>query len=178
MSDIKLKNVRISYPHIFQAKAFQGSGTPKFSATFLLHKVEHKELIAQIATAMKELAATAFKDKRLPASDKLCLRDGDLSGRAENEGYFIFTASESKRPAVVDKDKTPLVAEDDVIYAGCRVNAAVRLWAQDNQYGKRINANLLGVQFAKDDERLGNGASTPSVDDMFDSEDGEADPFA
>jgi len=31
------------------------------------------------------------------------------------------------------------------------------LWAQDNQFGKRVNAELLGVQFVRDGEPFGGG---------------------
>ena len=37
------------------------------------------------------------------------------------------------------------------------MNAIVELWAQDNNYGKRINASLAGVQFAKDGEAFAGG---------------------
>ena len=180
MSDIKLPNVRVSYPHLFTPKAFQGQGIAKYSAAFLLHKKDHAELIKSIAAAMVEMAKENFKDKRLPPPDKLCLRDGDQSGKADYAGYWVLTATEAKRPVVIDKDKSALAAEDDVIYPGCHVNGYVRLWAQDNQYGKRINANLLGVQFAGPGDPLSQGASTPAVDDMFgDASDfAEADPFA
>lgn len=176
--DLNLKNVRISYPHLFEPKTFPGSTSAKFSATFLLDKVKHKDLVAQIGATIKALAAQAFKDKKTPMPDKLCLRDGDLTGRDENVGCWTLTSSESKRPVVVDQSKTPLVAADDVVYAGCYVNAKVRLWAQDNQYGRRINANVLGVQFAGDGERFGGAGRNYSADEMFDDVSGFAEETA
>jgi hypothetical protein len=48
------------------------------------------------------------------------------------------------------------LAEDDgVLYSGCYVNMTVTLWTQDNEYGKRVNANLRAVQFVKDGEAFG-----------------------
>jgi hypothetical protein len=44
----------------------------------------------------------------------------------------------------------------------------VELWAQDNQYGKRINASLGGVQFAKDGESFGGGGNVVEADDFDD----------
>lgn len=167
--EINLPNVRISYPHLFEPYAGPNGGKAKYSAMFLLHKVEHAALIEQIKARIKAVIAQEFKGKtRVPAGDKLCLRDGDLSGRPDEAGYWTFSSSESRRPVVVNRDRSPLVAEDEVIFPGCRVNAKVRLWAQDNQYGARINANLIGVQFVKDDEKLGNGRAAYSADDMFD----------
>jgi hypothetical protein len=166
--EIPLKNVRVSYPHLFEPHAMNPGDKPAYSATFLLHKVEHAALIKEIAQKMKALAAENYKDKRLPPPDKLCLRDGDLSNRAEYEGHWTLSARETTRPVVVNKDRSPLVESDDVIYAGCVVNARIRLWTQDNSYGRRVNANLLGVQFVKDGERMGGRARIPA-EDMFDS---------
>lgn len=175
---INLREVRISYPHLFEPYAYQGEGTPQYSAVFLLDKKQHSELIKQIAGQMKKLAAEAYRDKKLPPPDKLCLRDGDLSGRAENEGNWILSARETARPVVVNRDRTPLTAEDDAIYPGCVVNAKIRLWAQENKWGRRINSNLLGVQFVRDGDRLGNRGPRMTADEMFDSVEGFDEPEA
>ncbi|MDC5277565.1 DUF2815 family protein, partial [Acinetobacter baumannii] len=63
--------------------------------------------------------------------------------------------------------KTPLVQADGRPYAGCYVNAAIELWCQDNNYGKRINASLRGVQFLKDGEAFA-GGGVASEDDFED----------
>lgn len=176
--EIPLREVRISYPHVFEPWSRNANEKKKYSAVFLLDKQKHKDLIKQVAQAMKALCTMEAKDKRLPPPDKLCLRDGDLSGRSENEGCWTLNASEDARPVVVNADRTPLTAEDDVIYPGCVVNARIRLWYQDNQYGKRVNANLLGVQFVRDGDRLGNRGPRMTADEMFDSVEGFDEPEA
>ena len=45
-------------------------------------------------------------------------------------------------------------------FSGAVVNASVEIWAQDNKFGKRINATLIAVQFQADDEPLGGGHVT------------------
>ena len=75
---------------------------------------------------------------------------------------------------VLDRDRTPLSEDDNRIYAGCHVNGVLELWAQDNQYGKRINANLLGVQFFKDGAPFADGVSV-SADDFVAFGDDEED---
>ena len=35
---VQLKDVRLTFPNVFEAKAVNGQGEPKFSATFLLAK--------------------------------------------------------------------------------------------------------------------------------------------
>ena len=74
-------------------------------------------------------------------------------------------ASSTKRPMVIGTDRAPLTEDDGKPYAGCYVNAIVELWGQKNQYGERVNANLLAVQFAKDGDPFGDGVSA-SVDDF------------
>ena len=84
-------------------------------------------------------------------------------------------ASSGKRPMVIGTDRAPLTEDDGKPYAGCYVNAIVELWGQDNQFGKRVNANLLAVQFVKDGTPFGNGV-TASVDD-FDDIDADEEDF-
>lgn len=70
-----------------------------------------------------------------------------------------------------NRDKTPVVEDDEVLYAGCYVNAIIDLWVQNNGFGKRVNANLYGIQFVKDGEQFGAGAV--DVFDDFDDLDGD-----
>jgi hypothetical protein len=75
-------------------------------------------------------------------------------GRPEYEGKMTIKASTKKRPLVIDRDKSPITEDDNIVYAGCYVNAIVTLWGQNNQFGKRVNAQLDGVQFVRDGEPL------------------------
>jgi hypothetical protein len=171
MSKIKLVNVRLSFPSLFQHAQFGGESTGKYEATFVLDKVEHADLITSIKAKIAELMKTELKGK--VAADKICLKDGDDLGRTEFEGKYTIKASTKKRPLVIDKDKSPLAQEDERVYAGCYVNAVVSLWAQNNNYGKRINAQLDGVQFFKDGEPFGDGGITTDEFDVVGGDDEE-----
>lgn len=164
MAKIKLNNVRLSFPSLFRKAQFQGEET-KYEATFMLDKTEHADKIKEIEKAIAASIKENLKDAKLP-SDKICLKDGDESGRDEYEGHYTIKAANNKRPKVIDRDKSPLTEDDDKVYSGCYVNAVIELWAQNNGYGKRINANLLGVQFYKDGEPFESGAV--ASDDDFD----------
>ena len=83
------------------------------------------------------------------------------------EGVFFFNASNTKRPTLVDRDRAPLIEDDGKPYAGCYVNAIVKPWAQDNQYGKRINFSLEGIQFVRDGEAFGGGGATTEDFDVI-----------
>ncbi len=153
---IKLPNVRLSFPHLFQPHAMEEGQEPKYSAAFILDNEKHAALIKQIEKTIERLALDYWK-KKVPF--KPCLRDGNE--KADKEGYgdgvSFISASRKTRPAVVDRQVNPLTEEDGVIYAGCYVNATIRLWVMDNKFGKRVNAELRAVQFLKDGESFGAG---------------------
>lgn len=165
MSKIQLKAVRLSFPSLFQMGSFGGDSTGKYEATFVLDKKEHAAVIAQIEAESARMQKEDLKAKI--SSDKICLKDGDDLGRPEFEGKMTIKASTKKRPLVIDRDKTPITEEDNKVYAGCYVNAIVSLWSQNNQYGKRINAQLDGVQFARDGEPFGDGGTNVDEFDAF-----------
>jgi len=166
---IKLQNVRLSFPSLFQHAAFGGDSTGKYEATFVLDKKEHATVISQIEAEILRLQKEEIKSK--VSSDKLCLKDGDESGRDEFAGKMTIKASTKKRPLVIDRDKTPITEDDNKVYAGCYVNAIVSLWAQNNQWGKRVNAQLDGVQFARDGEPFGDGGISVEAFDAFGDDD-------
>ena len=170
---IKLSNVRLSFAQLFEAKTVNGEGKPAFSAVFLLDPKDPqvKAVNAAIEAVAREKWGVKAEAtlKTLRAADKTCLHSGDLkSNYAGFEGMLFVSARNSLRPLVLDADKTPLVAEDGKPYSGCYVNASVELWAQDNNYGKRVNATLMGVQFYKDGESFTGGgvADTDDFDDL------------
>ena len=169
MAKVQLKDVRITFPNLFEAKAPNGQGEPKFSASFLLSKThpQKAEVERAIVGAAKEKWGDKAQDvlKALKAADKLALHDGD--GKSDYDGYagnLFINASNKIRPLVIDGNRAPLGAADGKPYSGCYVNCILDVWSQDNQYGKRVNASLLGVQFLRDGERLAGGGVAAADD--------------
>jgi hypothetical protein len=162
---IKMASVRLSFPSLFNMATFGGESTGKYEATFILDKKEHAATIKELQAAIEKLSKDELKGK-VP-SDKLCLKDGDETERAEFAGKYTIKASTKKRPLVINRDKSPITEGDNVVYAGCYVNGIISLWAQNNQYGKRINAQLDGVQFVRDGEPFGDGAVSVDAFDAF-----------
>ena len=170
---VKLNNVRLSFPALFKAEAFKPGDDPRYKATFLIPegsaqaKEVEKAAIAALEEKFPKKGATIYK-QIFGNNNKCNISDGNL---AEYDGYagMIAVSAKSKtRPLVIDADKSPLVEADGKPYAGCYVNASVELWAQDNNYGKRINASLRGVQFVKDGDAFAGGgaASEDEFDDI------------
>jgi len=170
MAKIMLPNVRLSFPSLFHKAVFDGKET-KFEATFLISKDEQGDKVKEIKAAIDAAIKENLKGAKLP-TDKLCMKDGDGIEYAGYAGHMSLKASSQKRPIVLNRDKTPLTEDDNKLYAGCYVNAIIELWAQNNQFGKRINANLLGVQFFKDGEPFADGVTASASDfEAFKDED-------
>lgn len=168
---VALKNVRLAFPKLFKAEAVNG-GEPTFSAAFLFAP-DHpsvaaiKEAIEQVGQAKWGAKWPQIK-KGLEAQDKVALHDGNTkSDMAGYEGNLFINASNKTKPLVLDRDKTPLDSADGKPYGGCYVNASIEIWAQDNNFGKRINASLRGVQFFKDGDAFAGGGAA-SVDEFDD----------
>lgn len=101
----------------------------------------------------------------LKAQNRLPIHDG--AEKANYPGYlgnFYTNASNEIRPVIRHKNGSQLEAKDGVIYSGCYVDMVLDVWAQDNQFGRRVNASLLAVTFAGDGERLAGGASATDDD--------------
>jgi hypothetical protein len=169
MAKVQLKDVRITFPQLFEARQVNGQGDPKFSAAFLIPR-NHPQL-GEIQKAIVEAAEAKWGAKsgdmlkQLKAADRLPVHDGD--GKSDYEGYagnLFVNASNKIRPLVIDSNRAPLTAADGKPYSGCYVSAIVEIWCQDNKFGKRVNASLLGVQFLRDGERLAGGAVAAADD--------------
>lgn len=167
---IKLLNVRASYPHLDEPhKGDSDEGKAAYSISGLLPKETHREAALLVS---KAIAAFAEREKFKVAKDRRCLKDGEGSGKDEQENCWIVSARETKAPTV--RDRTGKKIEDrksipNTIYAGCRVDIIIRLWKQDNKFGKRVNANLISVAFRGDDTPLGEGRIAD--DEYWDEED-------
>ena len=168
---IQIKNVRLAFPALFEAKKVNGEGEPAFSASLLL--APDHPAVAELRNAMEQIGKEKWAakwptvKKELEGKDRTALHDGDMKAAYSGfEGNLYVSARNKTRPLVIDRDRSPLSQEDGKPYAGCFVNASIELWAQDNNYGKRINATLRGVQFLKDGEAFAGG--TPAEVDEFD----------
>ena len=153
---IKLPAARLSFPRLFKPKAFREGQEPRFEATFLLDPSDktHAAVLETIRSTADEILEEHFNGK-VPKGVKLCFGDGDEKEYDGYEGMVFLSSSNRTRPTVVDRDRTPLVEEDGKPYAGCYVNASITLWVMDNEFGKRVNANLRAVQFVRDGDAFG-----------------------
>lgn len=193
---IRIDNVRLSYPHLAEPWAKTEADTPRYSCTGILPKDTHAEARKLILRRIKSLLKSEGKDGRplsLPA-DKLFLRDGDANVTASDDDEEDADTTETARPeyanawtvAAAERKSKPSLrnkrgrvcskTEEDEFYAGCFVNLWIRPWFQNNKFGKRMNANLVMVQFRKDGDPLGGGRISESdLDSQVDSMDDDDD---
>jgi Protein of unknown function (DUF2815) len=168
---IIIKNVRLAFPSLWKATAPATGGEAAFSASFLLPPThpQFKELEAAILATAKEkwgVKADVFL-KALKSSDKTCLHNGDAKSDYDGfEGNFYISSRSKTRPTVIDGDRTPLTEEDGKPYAGCYVDANIEIWAQDNNFGKRINAQLRGVQYRGKGDAFGGGSRPADIEEF------------
>lgn len=96
-------------------------------------------------------------------------RKKDKSGNIYDgfEGMSYVVARNEARPLVIDRDKTPLSAEDGRPYGGCYGTVHVDVWAL-NKPGlkKRIVTDQKGVQFTRDGDAFSAGAPPAKPDDF------------
>ena len=158
---VKLNRVRLSFPVLFTPKSVNDS-EPRYAANFLLSKKDDAAQIAALRTACMAVAKEKWPAK-VPAGVKYCVHDGaEKDYEGYNDTVMYLSSSNTMRPPVVDQNLSPITADDRKIYAGCYVNAVIRLWAQDNQFGKRINAQLQTIQLVADGESFGEKPVDPN----------------
>lgn len=168
---IVLKNVRLSYEHIFQAQAFDDNQTPKFSATLIIPK-DHPgvaELKKALFAAGGEKYPSAFGAAGWPKGYTCALKDGDTDTNSSGEtlaaknpeyaGCYVLKADSTRRPVVVGRRRESITEADGVIYSGCYVNVSLAAAAYEfGKVKKGVKCYLNGVQFVADGERFGGDA--------------------
>lgn len=180
---IMLRNVRLSYEHIFTPSSFDDTQERKYSATFIIPK-DHAD-VAALKTALVDAFEEKFPSSRTgkgwPKGFTCALKDGDTDTNQDGEllkdknpeyaGCYVLRADSTRRPVTIDRRKAAVTEADGVIYSGCYVNAS--LAAAGYEFGKvkkGVKCYLNGVQFVADGERFGADAMAD-----FDSLDGEDD---
>lgn len=195
---IRLDNVIASYPWLGKPQKGTnektGEDTWTFSCQALMPKATHKAAMQMCKDAVAKLEATKPEVKGKPfkvAARNKFIKDGDAKDEdgdrlypTEAEGMWMVSSRERNRPQLRGATKDPKTGKpvrltpeqaQQMFYGGCIVSIQVRPWLMDNEYGKRINAGLVAVQFKKDGTPFGEGRiSEEDVDDSFDADDDDA----
>ena len=183
MSDvIYLSNVRLSFPHLAEPQKNVNAETGKerisYNCEFIMPQ-DH----AGFTQFMQQFAALAAEKWKDHAQQVMQMIQSDRRlrcyGRGEEKvnkktfqpydgyaGNVYITAGRDSQPQIIQADGTPIDPNNSMayqqltrkMYGGCRVNAAVKPWLQENSYGRGVRCDLVAVQFAADDQPFGEGA--------------------
>lgn len=183
--EVKLKEVRIAFPKLFEAKAVGDGNSKYYSAAFPIDPTSenHTKLEEAIAVAAKgewgekwKTVLETIREKGDIGYKHKPLKNGEGDVYDGFQGMNSLNASRredkgrvkvyDRNPRNPDGSENLLTATSGRPYAGCYVNVLVEVWAQNNKNGKRINAELKAVQFVRDGDAFGSGA--PASADDFD----------
>lgn len=182
LTQVTLKNVRLSFPKLFTAEKSTPDSKPKFSAAFLIdpESEQGKDNLRRVLAAIKHVCEAQWSDperyKKIKA-DRVCIGNGDEQMNQQTgeiyDGYhgmkFVKASSpENRRPQLVDRSRRQVAEEDQVFYGGCYVNAVIRIYpiADQAKGGNGVFASLEAVQFYRDGDAF--GAGPIDVDSVFD----------
>ena len=183
MSDvIFLSNVRLSFPHIAEPQRSVSELTGKerisYNCEFIMPQ-DHPGF-QQFMARVGEISALKWAEN---ASVVLGMIQNDRKsrcyGRGEEkvnkktfqpyDGYannVYIGAGRDSQPQIIQADGSAIDPNNTMayqqltrkMYGGCRVNAAVKPWLQDNKHGRGVRCDLIALQFAADDQPFGEGA--------------------
>jgi hypothetical protein len=186
MPELKLKHsdadpLTIAFPALAEMQSI-GDGEPAYGAKFVI------EPGGANAKALDAAMLQAAKDKwekdgekifnMLVDDGKVCYLKKPYMNKKKGEPYEGFegkhqlsTRNAKLQPTVLDKYGKAVTDKKDIerlIYSGSGNHISIEIWAQDNSFGRRINASLRGVMFAADGKRFGGGATSASADEFAD----------
>ena len=179
---IFLSNVRLSFPHLAEPQRQVNEQTGKerisYNCEFIMPQ-DHQGF----QQFMQKYGAMALEKWKEHAQTVMGMIQNDRKlrcfGRGEEKvnkktfqpydgyaGHVFITAGRDQQPQMIQADGTPVDAGNTMayqqlarkMYGGCRVNAAVKPWLQENKHGRGIRCDLIAVQFAGDDTAFGEGA--------------------
>jgi hypothetical protein len=183
MSEIVfLSNVRLSFPHLAEPQRQVNEATGKerisYNCEFIMPQ-EHPGF-QQFMKRYGELALEKWKEHAQAVMSMIqqdrktrCFGMGAEKVNKKTfqpyDGYagnVFITAGRDQAPQMIQADGTPIDSANTMayqqlarkMYGGCRVNAAIKPWPQDNKHGRGIRCDLIAVQFAGDDTPFGEGA--------------------
>lgn len=191
LGEVKLKGVILSFADIFEPADDRKDDKTgeiirgQYKANGLMKKgtPETAENVAKIKAAGQQVKTQKWgpveKDWPKLKPEKVCLRDGDLENWDGYEGHLYISANSPDQPLCIDRvrdekgkwvELTKANGGLKKLYAGAVVNMIVRIWVQDNEHGKRLNAEIKAVQFVRHGTPF-SGRTAVDAEAAFDDDD-------
>ena len=179
---IYLSDVRLSFPHLTEPQRQVNEATGKerisYNCEFIMPQ-DHDGFIQ----FMQRYGSMALEKWKEHAQTIMGMIQNDRKlrcfGRGEEKinkktfqpydgyaGHVFITSGRDSPPQMIQADGSPVDPTNTMayqqlarkMYGGCRVNAAVKPWLQENKHGRGVRCDLIAVQFAGDDTPFGEGA--------------------
>jgi hypothetical protein len=186
---IKLRNVMLGFPALGEPQSL-GDSEPAYGAKLPIvpGSENHKAILA----AIEEVAREEWKDKAeavlgmLKEDQKLCLVEKQYRSKKSGEVYegfenshYLSTRNAKTQPSVFTNTGVELTSPREIdkqAYSGAIAKAvSVEIWAQDNQWGRRVNCTLLGLVLSGEGRALSGGSAPASSDEFADEFDDASD---
>lgn len=166
---VRLDDVVLSYFYGFQpliGRNDQGQETRNYCVHAIMPPTHPG--VALIKEAQRKAAQFKWGDQwqavleQLALAHKIALRPGALKGGEGYDGNVYVSANSKVKPRIVVTrgGQNVEIAENDPCapYSGARGSVIVDIWPQQHpKFGKRLNAQLTGVQFLGHGKRFGGG---------------------
>ena len=156
----QMSSARMSFFCLWKPNLYKGKATGRQLAAFTFNEDERDELKKSVQLALKQMRKVDASVKS--PSEARNDRFKSYVDKKTGEEYLTFrTSNDEKYPAAYVDERNRLfnspdpAIEDKVFYQGCRVNAKVQLKAKSGRDGIDLWSNLVAIQFAEDDQRLG-----------------------
>lgn len=170
LKDSESDPLRMAFPAIYEPRAMANNpkSKPAYGAKLIIKPggANDKAIQAALLKVSEEKWPGKGDEvlKKLKTDGKVCYlekeytnKDGDVNDGFE-DSYSLSTRSEKLKPTAKNRfNQTVNEGDSGAPYAGCHIHAAVDVWPQDNQYGRRVNATLQGVMFSRDGGAFGGG---------------------
>ncbi len=168
------KDTRLSYANIWEPKAINEGGEPKYSVSVLIPKTDKKTLkaISDAIDAAIEAGIGKFGGKKPNKKQiKLPLRDGDVERDDDAyAGHYFLNANSKTAPQIVDQKVQPVLDRSEV-YSGCYARVSLNFYAFNTNGNKGIAVGLGNIQKVRDGEPLGGRSNAADDFDSLDDED-------
>lgn len=177
---VTFTNVRLSFPNLVTpqvTKAPDGSDRISYNAAILM--LPNDPNFAKFFALVNQMAAEKWKEQanlilgHIQRDTKnRCYAQGEEKVNSKTlkpydgyEGHIVISAGNKNMPQMIDAQGAPVPPENTMacqaiarkLYAGCRVNVALKPWLQENSHGRAIRCELVAVQFHADDKPFGEG---------------------
>ena len=181
---ILVSNARLSFPHLVEPRASTDNpaAPKKYSADFIMD--QSNPGFAQFMQRYQEMAVTKWGEhanqvmQLINADRKLrCYGSGaekidkkSFKPYSGYDGMVFIAANKDQMPQMIQADGKPVDAGNTMayqalarkLYGGCYVNVALKPWLQENKHGRGVRCDLVALQFSRDGEAFGEGATDAS----------------